>query len=141
MVNYLQNEDADKLSEVLSVREPTGEHTVIVSEVPPSVSPEDEVDHMQRLVETREKFAKFVRAAGQMQLIMFEKLKDYKVSINPDTNPALLEALRRFTGKDTNVITVDIFKAALARRSEIIVEQIGGTYGTSDGSNSSGTTE
>ena len=121
--------DKGVLSESLGVVRTEPDKVVIMAPKVPE-KPKEE-DPFERLKESREKYEKWLKAAGQMKQLLAHKMKDRKVKVPVSENLAVRDAIRRIFGKDTAVITHEMFAQALKIRSEILQEERKKDYGTS----------
>jgi hypothetical protein len=115
----LSEGDLGKLQEGLGIeREEPEQIDIRYPELPeqePEVAPEDQ------LAEQKTKFEEWLKAAEEMKIALGEKLKDRTVKVDPETNPALRDSIRRVFNKDTTTITYDMFEQALNMRSAILL--------------------
>jgi len=81
------------------------------------------VEEKERISLAIQKFKDFLDAAEQIKEVLEVRLQHRKVIVDPTKRPDVIESIRRLFGKNTNVITYEMFKEALELRSKLITER------------------
>lgn len=127
-IKFLKKGDLDKLNEEVSIEYDEPEQL----EVAPVVGKQESQQTEQQRVETAiNNMKEWILAAEEMQKVLGEKLKNRRVRVDPRTNPAVRDAIRRVFGIDSDTITYEMFKHALKLRSDMLQEGRIETYGSS----------
>ncbi len=93
-------------------------------------SSEEVPTQQQRTEDAVNNLEEWLVAAAQMQMVLGEKLKNRRVTVDAKINPAVKDALGRLFGVDSSTVTYDMYKKALEWRSQLLKEGRNNTYGT-----------
>ncbi len=101
---------------------------------PEKVSAEKEpLTDQQWILESIDKWKKWLTAAKKLKETLGLKLKDRKVRVDPSVNPTVRDAIRRLFGIDSDTITYEMFQKCLEIRSKITQENRQSIFGKQGG--------
>lgn len=91
-------------------------HSTLPAEVPPVTSNKEWINEMVGKLDT------LVAAAEALKSVLGKKIEARRVQVLSSTNPAVRNAIRRLFALDSDTVTYEMFKQALAWRSELTKE-------------------
>lgn len=85
----------------------------------PVVPQEIADENIKKIQIMQDKFNSVIAAGETLQEVLDAKLKHREVKIDPNKDSQVLQAIRNVFGKNTTVITYDMFKKCLQLKSEL----------------------